>query len=124
MNDLQGRVAFVTGAASGIGLGIANALALAGARVALAGKRGEKVAAAAAALKKQGARTLAVELDVTDRTACGRCVDRVERELGDASTEQVRPANLAATGSVSVVPACIEASTRLLDTSVYDNSRS
>jgi NAD(P)-dependent dehydrogenase (short-subunit alcohol dehydrogenase family) len=85
MDDFQGRVAFVTGAASGIGLGIAAALARAGARVALADKRGEKVAAAAAALAKQGATTLAVELDVTDRAAWARAADRVERELGQVS---------------------------------------
>jgi len=85
MDDFQGRVAFVTGAASGIGLGIAAALARAGARVALADKRGEKVAAAAAALAKQGATTLAVELDVTDRAAWARAADRVERELGQVA---------------------------------------
>src|SRR5262245_12882266 len=85
MDDFQGRVAFVTGAASGIGLGIATALTHAGARVALADKRGEKVAAAAAALQKQGATTLAVELDVTDRAAWARCADHVERELGNVS---------------------------------------
>ncbi len=85
MDDFQGRVAFVTGAASGIGLGIAAALARAGAHVALADKRGEKVAAAAAALRKEGARTLAIELDVTDRAAWARCVDSVERELGNVS---------------------------------------
>ena len=85
MDDFQGRVAFVTGAASGIGLGIAAALARAGARVALADKRGEKVAAAAAALEKQGATALAIELDVTDRSAWARAADRVERELGHVS---------------------------------------
>jgi NAD(P)-dependent dehydrogenase (short-subunit alcohol dehydrogenase family) len=85
MDDFQGRVAFVTGAASGIGLGIATVLARAGARVALADKRGEKVAAAAAALKKQGATALAIELDVTDRAAWAACADRVERELGNIS---------------------------------------
>jgi NAD(P)-dependent dehydrogenase (short-subunit alcohol dehydrogenase family) len=85
MDDFQGRVAFVTGAASGIGLGIATVLARAGARVALADKRGEKVAAAAAALEKQGATTLAIELDVTDRAAWAACADRVERELGSVS---------------------------------------
>jgi NAD(P)-dependent dehydrogenase (short-subunit alcohol dehydrogenase family) len=82
MDDFRGRVAFVTGAASGIGLGMASALARAGARVVLADKRGEKAAAAAAALGKQGATALAVELDVTDRAAWARCADRVERELG------------------------------------------
>jgi NAD(P)-dependent dehydrogenase (short-subunit alcohol dehydrogenase family) len=83
MDDFQGRVAFVTGAASGIGLGIARTLARAGARVALADKRGEKVAAAAAALRKEGAVALAIELDVTDRAAWAAAADRVERELGN-----------------------------------------
>ena len=83
MNDFQGRVAFVTGAGSGIGLGIARALARAGARVALADKRAEKVAAAAAALRKEGATTLAIGLDVTDRAAWAAAADRVERELGN-----------------------------------------
>jgi NAD(P)-dependent dehydrogenase (short-subunit alcohol dehydrogenase family) len=82
MDEFQGRVAFVTGAASGIGLGIARALARTGARVVLADKRGEKVAAAAAALKKQGTTALGVELDVTDRAAWSAVADRVERELG------------------------------------------
>ena len=85
MDDFQGRVAFVTGAASGIGLGIATALARAGAHVALADKRREKVTAAAAALKKQGYTTLAIELDVTDRAAWARAANRVERELGKVS---------------------------------------
>jgi NAD(P)-dependent dehydrogenase (short-subunit alcohol dehydrogenase family) len=85
MDDFKGRVAFVTGAASGIGLGIARALAHAGARVALADLRGERVTAAAAALAKQGATTLAVELDVTDRAAWARAADRVERELGNVT---------------------------------------
>ena len=85
MDDFRGRVAFVTGAASGIGLGIATALARAGARVVLADKRGEKVAAAAAALEKQGSTALGVELDVTDRAAWTRVADRVERELGPIS---------------------------------------
>ena len=82
MNDFQDRVAFVTGAASGIGQGIARALARAGARVVLADKRAEKVSAAAAALEKQGATTLAIALDVTDRGAWAATADRVERELG------------------------------------------
>src|SRR5882724_2901196 len=85
MDDFQGRVAFVTGAASGIGFGIARALAHAGARVALADRRAEKVAAAAAALEEQGATVLAIELDVTDRAAWARAADRVERELGNVT---------------------------------------
>lgn len=82
MDEFQGRVALVTGAASGIGLGISRALARAGARVVLADKRGEKVAAAAAALEKQGFAALAAQLDVTDRAAWTALADRIERELG------------------------------------------
>ncbi|MEJ1962384.1 MAG: SDR family NAD(P)-dependent oxidoreductase [Gammaproteobacteria bacterium] len=82
MDTFDNKVAFVTGAASGIGLGLARTFARAGMRVAMADKRADNVAAAAAALTKDGARVLAVPLDVTDRAAWVSAADRVERELG------------------------------------------
>jgi NADP-dependent 3-hydroxy acid dehydrogenase YdfG len=85
MDTFQNRVAFITGAASGIGLGLARTFARAGMRVAMADKRAENVAAAAAALASEGAKTLAIALDVTDRAAWVSAVDRVERELGNVS---------------------------------------
>ncbi len=83
MHTFDNKVAFVTGAASGIGLGLARTFARAGMRVAMADQRAENVAAAAAALAKQGAKVLAVPLDVTDRAAWVSAADRVERELGN-----------------------------------------
>lgn len=82
MDTFQNKVAFITGAASGIGLGLARTFAAAGMRVAMADKRAEIVTAAASELAKQGARVLAVPLDVTDRIAWKSAADRVEADLG------------------------------------------
>jgi NAD(P)-dependent dehydrogenase (short-subunit alcohol dehydrogenase family) len=83
MDAFQDKVAFITGAASGIGLGLARTFARAGMRVAMADKRAEALTAAAAALSRQGARVLAVPLDVTDREGWARAADRVEADLGN-----------------------------------------
>jgi NAD(P)-dependent dehydrogenase (short-subunit alcohol dehydrogenase family) len=85
MDTFKDKVAFVTGAASGIGLGLARTFARAGACVAMADRRAENVAAAAAALTREGARVLAIPLDVTDRAAWVSAADRVERELGSVA---------------------------------------
>jgi 3-hydroxybutyrate dehydrogenase len=63
--QLQDRVALVTGAASGIGLEIAEQLAREGARVTLADKDGEAAARAAAALAAQGLAARGLACDVT-----------------------------------------------------------
>jgi NAD(P)-dependent dehydrogenase (short-subunit alcohol dehydrogenase family) len=81
MEALDGKVALVTGAASGIGLGIAQACMAAGMRVVMTDVR-ESVLTAAAARLKGGAAVLPLVLDVTDRPAWADCVDRIERELG------------------------------------------
>jgi NAD(P)-dependent dehydrogenase (short-subunit alcohol dehydrogenase family) len=82
MREVAGKVAFVTGGASGIGLGIARTLALAGVRVAIADVRPEALRAAAASLAKEGLSAVTVELDVSSRGAWAAAADRVERELG------------------------------------------
>jgi NAD(P)-dependent dehydrogenase (short-subunit alcohol dehydrogenase family) len=66
MQDLQGKTAIVTGAASGIGLGIAKALAIAGANVVLADLRAEPLDAARKALETTGARVATAVTDVSD----------------------------------------------------------
>ena len=85
MDTFQDQVAFITGAASGIGLGLARVLARAGMRVAMADVRENVVNSAAEALTGEGLRVLPLALDVTDRAAWAATVDRVERELGNVS---------------------------------------
>lgn len=83
MDLFENKVAFITGAASGIGLGLARTFARAGMRVAMADKRADAVAAAAESLVREGGRVKAVTLDVTDRAAWAEAADRVEAELGN-----------------------------------------
>ena len=67
--DLSGKVALVTGGNSGIGLGIAMAVAQAGADVAIWGTNPAKNAAAKASLEETGRKILALECDVGDEEA-------------------------------------------------------
>jgi 3-oxoacyl-[acyl-carrier protein] reductase len=69
MQSLSGQVAIVTGAARGIGRGIASVLASEGARVVIADVDAAAAEAAAAELRQGGAETLAVACDVVSRTA-------------------------------------------------------
>ncbi len=82
MREVAGKVALVTGGASGIGLGIARTLARAGARVAIADVRAEALRSASASLASAGLTALCVELDVAKRSAWPAAADRIERELG------------------------------------------
>jgi NADP-dependent 3-hydroxy acid dehydrogenase YdfG len=79
---LDGRVALVTGASSGIGEATAIALAGAGAAVAIGARRKDRLDALAATLRDDGARVLQLDLDVTDEQACRAAVDRTRAELG------------------------------------------
>jgi NAD(P)-dependent dehydrogenase (short-subunit alcohol dehydrogenase family) len=81
MQDLPGKTAFVTGGASGIGLGIAKALLGAGMNVVIADIRADHLAAASAELGT-AARLLALQLDVTDRPAYARAADAAEARFG------------------------------------------
>jgi NAD(P)-dependent dehydrogenase (short-subunit alcohol dehydrogenase family) len=76
------RVAVVTGAASGMGLGIARHLAAAGRRVALLDLDGDAAATGADELVRGGATAMAVPVDVSDRAAVEDAVARVRAELG------------------------------------------
>ena len=77
MQNLPGKTAFVTGGASGIGLGIAKALLGAGMKVVIADIREDHLASATAELGAPE-RVLALELDVTDRAAYARAADAAE----------------------------------------------
>jgi 2-hydroxycyclohexanecarboxyl-CoA dehydrogenase len=80
--DPSGRVAVVTGAASGIGLGIAQRLAADGHAVALVDRDGAAAKAAAAELSDRGFTASAYEADVADRGALERVYAGVRAELG------------------------------------------
>jgi len=80
--DLSGRVALVTGGNGGIGLGMAQGLAQAGAAVVLAGRDAAKNSAAVAALTRAGARAFAVQGDVRDKAACQVLVDAATKAYG------------------------------------------
>jgi NADP-dependent 3-hydroxy acid dehydrogenase YdfG len=82
MGKLDGKTALVTGASSGIGLAIANAVAAEGAAVALAGRTMATMEEAAKAINAGGGKAIVKKLDVTDEKAFGKVVDETVSELG------------------------------------------
>jgi NADP-dependent 3-hydroxy acid dehydrogenase YdfG len=82
MGQLDGKIAAVTGASSGIGEATALALAAEGAAVALAARRKDRIDELAARIESQGGRALAVETDVTDEAQANAFVARANEELG------------------------------------------
>src|SRR6188472_2259627 len=80
--DFSGRVALVTGGASGIGLASARAFARAGASVVIAARGEEAGRSASAALENAGARVLFVPTDVRDEAAVARLVERALARFG------------------------------------------
>ncbi len=82
MKDLRGKVAFITGGASGIGLGIAKACAKYGMKVVIADKRQDALDEAMAYFKEKKLPVHPIKLDVTDREAYARAADEAEKVFG------------------------------------------
>ncbi len=80
--DLSGRVALVTGASSGLGEQFARVLARAGAGVALAGRRVERLKSLRAEIEAEGGDAHVVPLDVTDHDSIKAAVAHTETEMG------------------------------------------
>ena len=80
--DLSGRVALVTGASSGLGAQFARVLARAGAGVALAGRRVERLKSLRAEIEAEGGDAHVVPLDVTDHDGIKAAVAHTETEVG------------------------------------------
>lgn len=79
---LDGRIAFVTGASSGLGARFATVLAAEGARVVLAARRIERLEALRQAISATGGSASVVALDVNDLASIEAAVERAERDVG------------------------------------------
>lgn len=82
MTDWNNSVAFITGGAQGIGLGIAHSLVERGVRVAIADINEDALAAAEADLAERGGTVATFRLDVRDRAAFAEIADQAEGVLG------------------------------------------
>ena len=95
MKTVKNGAAFISGGASGIGFGMAQALARHGMKIALADVDRDALDRATAALSEMGVAALPVTMDVRDRAAWEAALERTERELGPLqilSATQASPA--------------------------------
>src|SRR6185312_5163353 len=82
MKDFQGKVAFITGGASGLGLGLAKVFSEAGCKVVIADIRQAAIDEALAWFRAKNAPAHGILLDITDRAAYAAAADEVERVYG------------------------------------------
>lgn len=85
MKALKGKTAFVTGGASGVGLGLARAFAEEGMNVVIADIRDDHISNAMEALDDVRAQITPIKLDVADRDAFPRIADEAEEKAGPVS---------------------------------------
>lgn len=82
MGALEGKVAVVTGASSGIGEAAALALAAEGAAIVLGARRKDRLDALAERIEGDGGQALAVEADISDEAQARALIERAANELG------------------------------------------
>ncbi|HSZ64651.1 MAG TPA: glucose 1-dehydrogenase [Xanthobacteraceae bacterium] len=101
--NLDGKVAMVTGASSGLGLRFAQCLAENGAAVALVARRADRLKTLAAQIEKAGGKAIPIEADVRDRAAMAQAFDAAEALLGPV-TILVNNAGVAHSGRAVEMP--------------------
>jgi NAD(P)-dependent dehydrogenase (short-subunit alcohol dehydrogenase family) len=84
MKDFADKVAFITGGASGLGLGLAKVFSDAGCKVVIADIRQEAIDEALAYFRGKNAAAHGIRLDITDRAAYAAAADEVEQVFGEA----------------------------------------
>jgi len=80
--SLDGKIALVTGASSGIGHCVAKGLAAAGATVVVAARREERLKTLVNDIEKKGGKAIAVTMDVTDRASVKAAFDIAQTQIG------------------------------------------
>ncbi|MAK97991.1 MAG: short-chain dehydrogenase [Citromicrobium sp.] len=85
-HNLEGRTCLITGASSGIGAHLAQAMAQAGARVALGARRTDLTEQIASEIREAGGEALAVSMDVTREASVAEAFERAHEALGPVDT--------------------------------------
>jgi 3-oxoacyl-[acyl-carrier protein] reductase len=101
--DLNGKVALVTGASSGLGVRFAEVLAENGAAVVLVARRADRLSELKGRIEKAGGRAITVEADVRERTAMRAAFDAAEKNFGTV-TILVNNAGVAHAGRAVELP--------------------
>jgi NAD(P)-dependent dehydrogenase (short-subunit alcohol dehydrogenase family) len=102
--SLRGHIGLVTGASSGLGVECAHALALAGADIAIAARRGDRLERFASELTTSyGVRAVSVQTDITSDSALDRLMETVRAELGQVDI-LVNNAGISPTGRAEALP--------------------
>jgi NAD(P)-dependent dehydrogenase (short-subunit alcohol dehydrogenase family) len=100
MKDFKGKVAFITGGASGAGLGQAKVFSEAGMKVVIADIRQDHIDQAMAYFKAKNAPVHAIKLDITDRKAYAAAADETEKVFGSPPQLVLNTAGVNAFGPV------------------------
>lgn len=115
-SDLNGTVAIVTGASSGIGEATARSLAAAGATVALVARRKDRLDALAARITQAGGTAFVLPADITDQAAAEAAVAATIREFGRLDI-------LVNNAGIMVVGPFVDADSNAIDRMIDINSR-